>query len=49
MDKYTEYILDQIQGLRKEMVEEPVDKSKCDYAINFLVQALVKYQNTVQA
>lgn len=49
MDKYTEYILDQIQTLRNEMVEEPVDESKCDYAINFLLKALVKYQETVQA
>jgi len=49
MDKYEEFILDQIQGLRKEMAEEPSDKSKCDYTISYLLKSLVEYRNTVQA
>lgn len=49
MDRYEEFILDQIQGLRKESKEEPIDKNKCDYAISFLLKSLVEYRNTVQA
>jgi predicted RNA-binding protein with PIN domain len=40
MDKYTEYLLDQIESFRKDIKEEP----GCEYAVGALVQALVKYQ-----
>lgn len=45
MDKFTEYLLDQIEQLRKEAKEEPGEKEECECAAGFLVQALAKYTN----
>lgn len=43
MDKYTEYLLDQIEQLRKDAREEAGEKDECECAVGFLVQALAKY------
>lgn len=47
LDKYTEYLLDQIQSFRNDAKEEPSDKDECEYAAGALVQALVKYQMSI--
>jgi hypothetical protein len=49
MDKYTEWLLDQIESFRKDAKEEPSDKNECECAASALVQALVKYQTSLQA